>query len=195
MTLLPCPQFLATGLSGLYSGLPSTRDLVVDEWQSPLPVIKKAVPELRTFIQALDFCNSVLQVSSIRDMLRASHFVLCREVVLGGKKCTSHLFFGTLKSDLCRERLPLRGSFIGGSTMHMQMSITTRWQKFPLRYLVPPPPPPPPFQVAPKEVCSIMLTLVREGFLQQVMGPALLQVSWAAVVIQSFPPSSPKTEL
>ena len=53
---------LATGLSGLYSGLPSTRDLVVDEWQSPLPVIEKAVPELRTFIQALDFCNSVLQV-------------------------------------------------------------------------------------------------------------------------------------
>lgn len=54
---------LATGLSGLYCGLPSTRDLVVDDWQSPLPVIEKAVPELMTFIQALDFCNSVLQVS------------------------------------------------------------------------------------------------------------------------------------
>ncbi len=35
---------------------------MVDEWQSPLPVIEKAVPELRVFIQALDFCNSVLQV-------------------------------------------------------------------------------------------------------------------------------------
>ncbi len=55
-------QVLATGLSALYSDLPSTRDLIVDEWQSPLPVIADAVPELHSFIQALDFCNSVLQV-------------------------------------------------------------------------------------------------------------------------------------
>ena len=53
---------LATGLSALYSDLPSTRDLIVDEWQSPLPVIVDTVPELKTFVQALDFCNSVLQV-------------------------------------------------------------------------------------------------------------------------------------
>ena len=56
-------QVLATGLSGLYSDLPSTRDLVVDEWQSPLPVIMAAVPEVSSFIQALEFCNSVLQVT------------------------------------------------------------------------------------------------------------------------------------
>lgn len=62
LVIIVVVQVLATGLSALYSDLPSTRDLIVDEWQSPLPVIADAVPELHTFIQALDFCNSVLQV-------------------------------------------------------------------------------------------------------------------------------------
>lgn len=55
-------QVLATGLSALYSELPTSRDISVEEWQSPLPVIETAVPELRRFTQALTFCNSVLQV-------------------------------------------------------------------------------------------------------------------------------------
>ena len=33
-------------------------------------------------------------------------------------------------------------------------------------------------QMAPKVVCDTVLTLVREGFLQQVLGPALFQVSF-----------------
>ena len=37
------------------------------------------------------------------------------------------------------------------------------------------------FQMAPKVVRDTVLTLVREGFLQQVMGPALLQVCHACV--------------
>ena len=57
-----CIQVLATGLSGLYSELPSSREIEVDDWQSPLPVIEAAVPELRQSTQALNFCNSVLQV-------------------------------------------------------------------------------------------------------------------------------------
>ena len=56
------PKVLATGLSGLYSELPSSREIAVDDWQSPLPVIEEAVPELRRSTQALNFCNSVLQV-------------------------------------------------------------------------------------------------------------------------------------
>ena len=32
------------------------------------------------------------------------------------------------------------------------------------------------FQMAPKVVCDTVLSLVREGFLQQVLGSALLQV-------------------
>ena len=32
-------------------------------------------------------------------------------------------------------------------------------------------------QMAPKVVCDMVLTLVKEGFLQQVLGPALFQVS------------------
>jgi len=55
-------QVLATGLSALYSELPTSREITVEEWQSPLPVIDAAVPELRKFTQALSFCNSVLQV-------------------------------------------------------------------------------------------------------------------------------------
>ena len=58
----PPPQVLATGLSGLYSELPSSREIIVDDWQSPIPVIEVAVPELRRSTQALNFCNSVLQV-------------------------------------------------------------------------------------------------------------------------------------
>ena len=55
-------QVLATGLSGLYSDLPTSVSYTVDEWQSPLPVIESAVPSLTQFYLALDFCNSVLQV-------------------------------------------------------------------------------------------------------------------------------------
>ena len=55
-------QVLATGLSALYSDLPTTCSYSMDEWQSPLPVIEASVPELGRFYQALDFCNSVLQV-------------------------------------------------------------------------------------------------------------------------------------
>lgn len=56
-------QVLATGLSALYSDLPTTCSYSVDEWQSPLPVIEGCVPELSRFYQALEFCNSVLQVT------------------------------------------------------------------------------------------------------------------------------------
>lgn len=56
-------QVLATGLSALYSDLPTTCSYSVDEWQSPLPVIEACVPELSRFYQALEFCNSVLQVT------------------------------------------------------------------------------------------------------------------------------------
>ena len=55
-------QVLATGLSALYSDLPTTFSYCVEEWQSPLPVIESSVPGLDRFYQALDFCNSVLQV-------------------------------------------------------------------------------------------------------------------------------------
>ena len=58
----PCLQVLATGLSALYSELPTSADITLDEWQSVLPVIEGAVPELKRFTQALSFCNSVLQV-------------------------------------------------------------------------------------------------------------------------------------
>ncbi|CAI8048034.1 UPF0518 protein CG3558 [Geodia barretti] len=91
-------QVLATGLSGLYSDLPTSVSYSVDEWQSPLPVIESCVPGLAQFYLALDFCNSVLQISS-------------------------------------------------------------------------------------KVICDGILTLVRDGFLQQVIGPALFQKSEEAATV------------
>ena len=64
--LLLLLKVLATGLSALYSDLPTSVEIVVDEWQSPLPVIETSVPQLRRFIQSLEFCNSVLQVSPLK---------------------------------------------------------------------------------------------------------------------------------
>eukprot|EP00731_Ephydatia_muelleri_P030662 Em0022g176a len=70
-------QVLATGLSALYSELPTSVEIVVDEWQSPLPVIEASVPQLRRFIQSLDFCNSVLQVAP--KVVRCSVLTLVKE--------------------------------------------------------------------------------------------------------------------
>ena len=55
---------LATGLSGLYSLLPTSLDLIEDDWVSPLTHLQDTVPELKSFMQALSYCNSVLQVST-----------------------------------------------------------------------------------------------------------------------------------
>ena len=55
---------LATGLSGLYSLLPTSVDLIEDDWVSPLTHLQDTVPELKSFMQALSYCNSVLQVST-----------------------------------------------------------------------------------------------------------------------------------
>lgn len=55
-------QVLATGLSAIYSSLPTSVELSDDEWHSPLSELEMSVPQLKKFMQALSFCNSVLQV-------------------------------------------------------------------------------------------------------------------------------------
>ena len=57
-------QVLATGLSALYSSLPTNVQLTEDDWHSPLSQFELVVPELKKFLQTLSYCNSVLQVSS-----------------------------------------------------------------------------------------------------------------------------------
>ena len=55
-------QVLATGLSATYSQLPQVVSLVTDEWESSLASFEQRIPEMKKFMQALSYCNSVLQV-------------------------------------------------------------------------------------------------------------------------------------
>lgn len=133
-------QVLATGLSALYSDLPTTCSYSVDEWQSPLPVIEACVPELSRFYQALEFCNSVLQVNHITRL--CFYIMALFSLSLSLSPSLPHSF----PSFLSFPSLPLSFSF----PLLLQMS--------------------------PKVICDRIIVLTREGFLQQVVGPALFQV-------------------
>lgn len=103
---------LATGLSATYSQLPLTITIQSEEWESPLAGFEQHVPEIKKFMQALSYCNSVLQVSE--NNIAAVH--------------TS-----------------------------IQCFIS-------------------PLQMAPLLVSQVCVRLIKNGFLQQVLGPALSQV-------------------
>ncbi|XP_061164150.1 FHF complex subunit HOOK-interacting protein 1B-like isoform X2 [Saccostrea echinata] len=57
-----CPV-LATGLSGLYSSLPRKIPVYTDEWHQFSQEDISLVPELQMFLNSLEFCNAVTQVS------------------------------------------------------------------------------------------------------------------------------------
>lgn len=60
-----CPV-LATGLSGLYSALPrklSNQSFYADDWQRITNDDVQEIPELETFLNSLEFCNAVVQIS------------------------------------------------------------------------------------------------------------------------------------
>ncbi|XP_056012705.1 FHF complex subunit HOOK-interacting protein 1B-like isoform X4 [Ostrea edulis] len=57
-----CPV-LATGLSGLYSSLPRKIPVYTDEWHRFSQEDISLVPELQMFLNSLEFCNAVTQVS------------------------------------------------------------------------------------------------------------------------------------
>ncbi|KAJ8000652.1 hypothetical protein DPEC_G00182590 [Dallia pectoralis] len=65
-----CPV-LATGLSGLYSSLPTKLDVACEEWHCLHREDWVQVPALVQFLNSLEFCNAVIQVShpSIRKQL------------------------------------------------------------------------------------------------------------------------------
>ncbi|XP_069487372.1 FHF complex subunit HOOK-interacting protein 1A [Ambystoma mexicanum] len=65
-----CPV-LATGLSGLYSSLPTKLEDKGDEWHCLCREDWLQVPELIQFMNSLEFCNAVIQVAHplIRDQL------------------------------------------------------------------------------------------------------------------------------
>ena len=55
-------QVLATSLSAMYSELPTVQPLTCDEWSSVTECVRHSVSSLSTFIDCLQFCNSVVQV-------------------------------------------------------------------------------------------------------------------------------------
>ncbi|XP_019956778.2 FHF complex subunit HOOK-interacting protein 1A [Paralichthys olivaceus] len=65
-----CPV-LATGLSGLYSSLPTKLDVPGDEWHGLHREDWLQMPSLVQFLNSLEFCNAVIQVAHpvIRDQL------------------------------------------------------------------------------------------------------------------------------
>ncbi|XP_076872453.1 FHF complex subunit HOOK-interacting protein 1A isoform X2 [Brachyhypopomus gauderio] len=65
-----CPV-LATGLSGLYSSLPTKLEMPSDDWHCLHREDWQQVPALVQFLNSLEFCNAVMQVAhpSIRDQL------------------------------------------------------------------------------------------------------------------------------
>uniref|UniRef100_A0A673HMJ3 Protein FAM160A1-like n=1 Tax=Sinocyclocheilus rhinocerous TaxID=307959 RepID=A0A673HMJ3_9TELE len=65
-----CPV-LATGLSGLYSSLPTKLDVPSEEWHCLHREDWQLLPAVVQFLNSLEFCNAVIQVAhpSIRDQL------------------------------------------------------------------------------------------------------------------------------
>lgn len=57
---------LATGLSGLYSSLPTKLEEKGEEWHCLLRDDWLLLPPLVQFMNSLEFCNAVIQVSAAR---------------------------------------------------------------------------------------------------------------------------------
>lgn len=58
-------QVLATGLSGLYSSLPTKLEVPTEEWHCLHREDWLQMPSLVQFLNSLEFCNAVIQVKNI----------------------------------------------------------------------------------------------------------------------------------
>lgn len=78
-------QVLATGLSGLYSSLPTKLEEKGEEWHCLLKDDWLLLPPLVQFMNSLEFCNAVIQVGTAAvEAIRAgvrSELKLCRGLV------------------------------------------------------------------------------------------------------------------
>ena len=62
-----CCQVLATGLSGLYSSLPTKLEVPGEDWHGLHREDWLHMPALVQFLNSLEFCNAVIQVSAWDD--------------------------------------------------------------------------------------------------------------------------------
>ena len=72
---------LATSLSAMYSELPTVQPLTCDEWSSVTECVHHSVSSLSSFIDCLQFCNSVIQVSLDVYLVLFMHCVCVRTCV------------------------------------------------------------------------------------------------------------------
>lgn len=59
-------QVLATGLSGLYSSLPTKLDVPGEDWHCLHREDWLQMPSLVQFLNSLEFCNAVIQVGGLQ---------------------------------------------------------------------------------------------------------------------------------
>lgn len=65
---------LATGLSGLYSSLPTKVDVPNEEWHCLNKEDLLQMPSLVQFLNSLEFCNAVIQVNMCENPTRLCYF-------------------------------------------------------------------------------------------------------------------------
>lgn len=83
MLKLCLAQVLATGLSGLYSSLPTKLEVPSEEWHCLCKEDWLQMPSLVQFLNSLEFCNAVIQVQTCD---KAARIRLCHM-----RKTYSHL--------------------------------------------------------------------------------------------------------
>lgn len=70
-------QVLATGLSGLYSSLPTKLEVPSEEWHCLHREDWLRMPALVQFLNSLEFCNAVIQVQKINKQTLSVSDTLC----------------------------------------------------------------------------------------------------------------------
>lgn len=81
-------KVLATGLSGLYSSLPTKLDVPSEDWHCLHREDWQQLPALVQFLNSLEFCNAVIQVCA-----SAASFLL-HLCFIYSKRCTVQLLEG-----------------------------------------------------------------------------------------------------
>lgn len=83
-------QVLATGLSGLYSSLPTKLEEKGEEWHCLLKDDWLLLPPLVQFMNSLEFCNAVIQVGTAAAESIRGWGPVRAQAVLGISVCKHH---------------------------------------------------------------------------------------------------------
>lgn len=76
---------LATGLSGLYSSLPTKLEAPSEEWHCLSKDDLLQLPSLVQFLNSLEFCNAVIQVNMCDEAAQTARLCHVKNVLTHGK--------------------------------------------------------------------------------------------------------------